>query len=134
MDGNLECTKCNSVVYVESNWYGTSRRFKLKCKCNSLDILSNASYIETFDEAISRIKEWKQQLTTASTDTEKETKKHSKLPVYCVSECFLEYEEWCAKFEDSIYTELAESGADREMDFDSELEFDKRYEMYLNAR
>jgi len=102
--------------------------------CSTLYISSNASYIETFDEAISRIKEWKQHLTTASTDTEKETKKHSKLPIYCVSECFLEYEEWCAKFEDSIHTELAETGADREMDFDYERELDKRYEMYLNAR
>lgn len=67
-------------------------------------------------------------------NTEKETKKHSKLPVYCVSERFLEYEEWYAKFEDEINIELAETGADREMDFDSEREFEKRYEMYLNAQ
>ena len=59
LEGNLECTKCNSIVYVESSWYGTSRRFKFKCKCTTLDILSNASYIETFDEATNRIKEWK---------------------------------------------------------------------------
>ncbi len=65
--------------------------------------------------------------------TEKEVKKHSKLPIYCVSERFLEYEEWFAKFEDDINIELAETGADREIDFDSEREFDKRYEMYLNA-
>ena len=51
-----------------------------------------------------------------------------------VSERFLEYEEWYTKFEDEINIELAETGADREMDFDSEREFDKRYEMYLNAR
>ena len=51
----------------------------------------------------------------------------------CVSERFLEYEEWFAKFEDDINIELAETGADREIDFDSEREFDKRYEMYLNA-
>ena len=57
----------------------------------------------------------------------------SKLPIYCVSERFLEYEEWFAKFEDDINIELAETGADREIDFDSEREFDKRYEMYLNA-
>ena len=49
MEGDLECTKCGSIVYVETNWYGLSRRFKFKCKCNELDILSNASYIETFD-------------------------------------------------------------------------------------
>ena len=60
--------------------------------------------------------------------------KECKSPIYCVSERFLEYEEWYAKFEDVINTELAETGADREMDFDSEREFEKRYEMYLNAR
>ena len=67
-------------------------------------------------------------------NTEKATKKHSKLPIYCVSERFLEFEEWYELFEDFINIELAETGADREMDFDSEREFDKRYEMYLNAR
>ena len=74
MDGKLECTKCNSVVYVESNWYGTSSRFKFKCLCTTLDIMcttlyivSNASYIETLDEATDRIKEWKRRITTAST-------------------------------------------------------------------
>jgi hypothetical protein len=46
----------------------------------------------------------------------------------------LEYEEWFAKFEDGIDIELAETGADREMDFDREREFEKRYEIYLNAR
>ena len=67
-------------------------------------------------------------------DIKKAKENHSKLPIYCVSERFLEYEEWFAKFEDEINIELAETGADREMDFDSEREFDKRYEMYLNAR
>jgi hypothetical protein len=45
---------------------------------------------------------------------------------------FLEYEEWFAKFEDEINIELAETGADRELDFDSEYEFNKRYEEYVN--
>jgi len=67
-------------------------------------------------------------------NTEKVTKIHSKLPIYCVSERFLEYEEWYVKFEDEINIELAETGANREMDFDGEREFDKRYDMYLNAR
>jgi len=66
--------------------------------------------------------------------TNKVNKTHSKLPKYCVSARFLDYEEWFAKFEDEINIELAETGADREMDFDSEREFDKKYEMYLNAR
>ena len=51
-----------------------------------------------------------------------------------VKERFLEYEEWYVKFEDEINIELAETGADRQMDFDGEREFDKRYDMYLNAR
>ena len=50
------------------------------------------------------------------------------------NERFLEYEEWFAKFEDEINIELTETGADREMDFDVEREFEKRYEIYLNAR
>lgn len=50
------------------------------------------------------------------------------------SERFLDYEEWFDIFEDRINLELAETGADREMDFDSEREFEKRYEMYLNAQ
>ncbi len=54
--------------------------------------------------------------------------------LFNVSKCFLEFEEWFAKFEDEINIELAETGADREMDFDNEREFEKRYEMYLNAR
>ena len=35
-------------------------------------------------------------------------------------------------YEDEINIELAENGADREMDFDPELEFEIRYEDYLN--
>lgn len=42
------------------------------------------------------------------------------------------YEEWCAKNEEEILIELAETGADREMDFNSEVEFENRYEDYLN--
>jgi hypothetical protein len=67
-------------------------------------------------------------------NTDKKTKKCGKLSTYCFSERFLEYEEWLAKFEDEINIELAENGADREMDFDVEKEFENRYEMYLNSR
>jgi hypothetical protein len=52
----------------------------------------------------------------------------------CNSEMFLEYEDWCEKFEDEINIELAENGCDREMDFDSELEFERRYNIYLNNK
>jgi len=54
------------------------------------------------------------------------------LLIYCFNESFLDYEKWCDKFENEINIELAETGCDREMDFDADLEFDKRYEMYLN--
>lgn len=67
-------------------------------------------------------------------NTEKVNKKHGKLPIYCVSERFLDFEEWCDTFADEIDIELAENGADREMDFNPENEYEKRYEMYLNAR
>ena len=45
----------------------------------------------------------------------------------------LRYDEWYNLNEDEINIELAENGADREMDFDSEREFEKRYEIYLNT-
>lgn len=60
-----------------------------------------------------------------------ESLRHKKLPIYCFSDRFLEYDEWSDKFEDEIDIELAEIGANREMDFDSEREFEKRYDMYL---
>jgi hypothetical protein len=44
----------------------------------------------------------------------------------------LEFEDWYTLNEDEINIELAESGADREMDFDPEMEFDIRYEKYLD--
>ena len=56
---------------------------------------------------------------------------NKKLPIYCFSDVFLEYDEWYSKFEDIINIELAETGADRELCFNPEKEFDKRYELYL---
>jgi len=44
----------------------------------------------------------------------------------------LGYEEWYGVHEDEINIELAESGADRELDFDSEKEFETRYQNYLD--
>lgn len=44
----------------------------------------------------------------------------------------LEYDEWYCLNEERISIELAESGADREMDFDLEKEFYKRYNLYLS--
>ncbi len=44
----------------------------------------------------------------------------------------LTFEEWYDENEDKIWIELAEIGADREMDFDSEKEFELRYNKYLD--
>ena len=44
----------------------------------------------------------------------------------------LTFDEWYNLYEDEINIELAENGADREMDFDPELEFEVRYQKYLN--
>jgi len=44
----------------------------------------------------------------------------------------LKFDDWYAFNEESINIQLAESGADREMDFDSELEFEKRYQEYCD--
>lgn len=82
----------------------------------------NAVNSKEFDEAVAKIVEQielrQQKIMSATIDD---------------SERLLDYDEWYAIFEDRINTELAETGADREMDFDSEREFEKRYEEYLNA-
>ncbi len=43
----------------------------------------------------------------------------------------LNFEDWYDLHARDIYIELAENGADREMDFDPELEFEIRYQKYL---
>ena len=43
----------------------------------------------------------------------------------------MDFETWCEENEDEIMIELAETGADREMCFDCELELEKRYLHYL---
>ncbi len=43
------------------------------------------------------------------------------------------YVEWFSINEEDIRIELAESGADREMDFDIEKEFEVRYEDYRKS-
>ena len=45
-----------------------------------------------------------------------------------------EYDVWFHENEEDILIKLAESGADREMDFDLEAEFDKRYQQYLDNK
>ena len=42
-----------------------------------------------------------------------------------------EYDVWFHENEESILIELAESGADRELDFNLEAEFDRRFQKYL---
>ena len=42
-----------------------------------------------------------------------------------------EYDVWFHENEEAILIELAESGADRELDFNLEAEFDKRFQQYL---
>ena len=57
---------------------------------------------------------------------------NKKLPIYCHSDSFLEFEEWRNTFSEEIDIELAETGADRELDFNPEKEFERRYQMYLD--
>ena len=45
-----------------------------------------------------------------------------------------EYDVWLYENEEAILIELAENGADRELDFDLEAEFDKRYQQYLDSK
>jgi hypothetical protein len=44
----------------------------------------------------------------------------------------LEFDDWLEYNVDEIDIELAESGADRELDFDSEKEYEARYFKYLD--
>ena len=46
----------------------------------------------------------------------------------------IKYLKWFYANEEAILIELAESGADRELDFDLEAEFDKRYQAYLDIQ
>lgn len=46
----------------------------------------------------------------------------------------LTFEKWYELHEEDINIELAENGADREMDFNPEIEFENRYEDYLNEK
>lgn len=48
-------------------------------------------------------------------------------------ETLMSFEEWCDANADEINIELAENGADRELDFDSEREFETRYQKYLDG-
>ena len=43
----------------------------------------------------------------------------------------MEFEEWCEKNEEELYIMFAETGMDRELDFNPEDEIEKRYEKYL---
>ena len=43
----------------------------------------------------------------------------------------LPFNQWYDLNEEEINIDLAESGADREMGFDSEHEFEKRYDLYM---
>lgn len=45
----------------------------------------------------------------------------------------LSFEDWYDIYEEEISINLAESGADRELDFDSEREFEKRYTKYIDS-
>lgn len=45
----------------------------------------------------------------------------------------LNFEEWYDVNEEEVYMEAAESGADREMDYDSEKYFEEKYEKYLET-
>ena len=43
----------------------------------------------------------------------------------------IEFEEWCEKNEEELSIMFAETGMDRELDFDLESELEKLYEEYL---
>jgi hypothetical protein len=44
----------------------------------------------------------------------------------------LSYDEWLEEHQSDINIELAETGADRELDFNLEIELEKRYDIYVD--
>ena len=42
----------------------------------------------------------------------------------------IEFEEWCEKNEEELYIKFAETGMDRELDFNVENEMEKEYEKW----
>jgi len=66
-------------------------------------------------------------------DTDKVYKMLEEYHQYKLQSKTLIFEDWHDIHEDEINTELAENGADRELDFNPEEEFNKRYEIYLNS-
>lgn len=59
--------------------------------------------------------------------------KHSMLQRFTLVGIKLDYDEWLGFSMSRINEELAESGADREMGFDAEREYEKRYESYCDS-
>jgi hypothetical protein len=45
----------------------------------------------------------------------------------------LNFEDWILKNEDDLYIEAAETGADREYDYDSEKFYEEQYTIYLES-
>ena len=45
----------------------------------------------------------------------------------------LSFEIWSELFQEEIDIDLAENGSDRELDFDPEREYEKRYNKYLES-
>jgi len=46
---------------------------------------------------------------------------------------YLPFLEWYYTIEEEFYIEMAESGADREADYDPESILEERYEVYING-
>lgn len=46
----------------------------------------------------------------------------------------LSYEEWYERVHEDIYTELEITGVSNELGYDEELEFEKRYEQYVELQ
>jgi len=61
------------------------------------------------------------------------SKNYKKVPVYYTTPDYMEFPKWLNKFLEEIDTELAESGADRELDFNPEFEYEKRYYEYIET-
>lgn len=58
----------------------------------------------------------------------------NQLWLYENKKLILDYDEWLSEFGDQVQAELAEKGADKELDFDLEKEFEKIYNEYRSNK
>lgn len=88
---------------------------------------------KAIEETQKLIEQRKKELAERKAEIDAAIKEVVPAPIFVKSPRKMKFDTWYNKVEEAINTELAETGAIREMDFDSEKEFEKRYQDYLGG-